>query len=79
MGWNGEDRELAGVNEQLRLGAWLLLVFGVVLLLVSLFADPLAIGEPGTTFGWKQMLGSIVGLSLAILGAVAIRQPHRKR
>jgi hypothetical protein len=70
---------VAGVNEQLRLGAWLLAAFGVILLLVSLFADPLAIGQPGTSFGWKQMLGSVVGLALAIVGIVALRRSGRRR
>ncbi len=40
------------MNEQMRLGAYMLTAFGVILLLASLFADPLALGEPGTTLGW---------------------------
>jgi hypothetical protein len=48
---------------------WALGVFvvGVLLALVSLFADSLGIGgEPG--FGWKQTLGLVVGVALAAFG-----------
>ena len=65
----------ASVNEQLRLGAYLLTAFGIILLLASLFADPLALGQPGTSFGWKQILGSALGLILATLGMVILRRP----
>lgn len=65
----------ANVNEQLRLGVYLLTAFGIILLLASLFADPLALGQPGTSFGWKQILGSALGLILATLGMVILRRP----
>jgi hypothetical protein len=48
---------------------WALVVFvlGVLLALVSLFADALGVGgEPG--FGWKQTLGLVVGVALAAFG-----------
>lgn len=66
------------MNEQLRIGAYALLVFGVVLLLASLFADPLALGRPGTSFGWKQMLGSFVGLLISISALLLIRRMERR-
>jgi uncharacterized membrane protein len=45
----------------------LILVLGILLALVSLFADPLGLGaKPG--FGWKQTLGLAVGVVLAGLG-----------
>ena len=45
-----------------RAGSWVILVLGILLALVSLFADPLGLGgEPG--FGWKQTTGLIVGLA----------------
>ena len=65
------------MQEQLRIGAYALLVFGVVLLLASLFADPLALGRPGTSFGWKQITGSLVGLLLAGLAFWLIRRMER--
>ena len=63
------------MNEQLRLGAYMLTAFGVILFLASVFADPLALGMPGSSFGWKQMLGSAIGLILATLGLVVLRRP----
>ena len=42
-------------------------VVGVVLALVSLLADPIGLGgEP--RFGWKQWLGLVVGVVIAIVG-----------
>jgi uncharacterized membrane protein len=45
----------------------LILVLGILLAIVSLFADPLGLGaKPG--FGWKQSLGLAAGVVLAALG-----------
>jgi hypothetical protein len=63
------------VNDPLHLLAWALLVIGVLLMIASLFADPLALGQPGTGFGWKQILGTAIGLGLTILGARMTRRP----
>ena len=42
------------------------LVLGIALALVSLFADAIGVvGEPG--FGWKQTLGLVVGVGLVAL------------
>ncbi len=66
---SGMEVELAyQVREQLRAGAFAILVFGAILTLVSVFADPLALGLPHSGFGWKQTLGTIVGLSITALG-----------
>ena len=47
--------------------ALVILVAGVLLALVSLFADPLGVGgEPG--FGYKQTVGLVVGVALTGLG-----------
>lgn len=62
------------MSEQLRLGVYLLTAFGIILLLASVFADPLALGQPGTGFGWKQLLGSLVGLVVATVGVVILRR-----
>lgn len=56
------------MQEQLRAGAFVILAFGVILTLVSVFADPLALGLPGSGFGWKQITGTIVGLAISGLG-----------
>lgn len=65
------------MHEQLRIGAYAILVFGVVLLLASVFADPLALGRPGSSFGWKQITGTLVGLLIAASGFLLIRRMER--
>jgi hypothetical protein len=45
--------------------AVVLIVLGAVLALVSLAADVLGIGN-GSGFGWKQILGSVVGVLLVV-------------
>jgi protein-S-isoprenylcysteine O-methyltransferase Ste14 len=44
------------------------MVIGVILVFVSLFADPLALGLPNSGFGWKQVVGTLLGLSAAFIG-----------
>ena len=47
--------------------ALVILAVGVLLALVSLFADVLGVGgEPG--FGWKQTAGLVVGVALVAIG-----------
>lgn len=42
---------------------------GAVILILSLAADPIGIGgSPG--FGWKQILGALVGAVLTVVGLV---------
>ena len=44
-----------------------IVVVGVLLALVSLFADALGVGaDPG--FGWKQAAGLVVGVALVGIG-----------
>jgi uncharacterized RDD family membrane protein YckC len=47
--------------------AYLIIVLGVVVLVISLAADAIGIrGSPG--IGWKQLTGAAVGLILMICG-----------
>jgi uncharacterized membrane protein len=46
----------------------IMIVVGVVLLIVSLSADMLGIGN-GLGIGWKQILGAVVGALIAVGGA----------
>jgi uncharacterized membrane protein len=47
--------------------SWVMLVVGVVLAIISIFADRIGLGaSPG--FGWKQTLGLLVGVALIVLG-----------
>jgi hypothetical protein len=48
-----------------------LLVIGVILLLISLLADTIGIGEGGA-FGYKQITGTVVGAITAIVGYILI-------
>ncbi len=49
--------------------AWILLVGGAVLLLVSVTADITGLGAAPYSFGWKQILGSVTGVIAAGAGA----------
>jgi hypothetical protein len=62
------------VKEQLRLVSWVVIAVGAILLLASLFADPLGIGQPGSSFGWKQIVGSIIGALLTAAGLLWSRR-----
>lgn len=62
------------VKEQLRLVSWIVIAAGLILLLASLFADPLGIGQPGTSFGWKQIAGTIAGALLTAAGVIWTRR-----
>ena len=49
-----------------------MLVVGILLALVSIFADQIGLGAtPG--FGWKQTLGLVVGVVLAVLAVWRMR------
>ena len=52
-----------------RLVAMALIGVGRLLVLGAVFADPLGISGGGEGYGWKQLLATIVGLVLAVLGA----------
>jgi hypothetical protein len=45
-----------------------LLVAGVILLLASLTADMIGIGEAASAFGYKQIIGTVVGAVAAVAG-----------
>ena len=43
-----------------------------MLTIASLFADQLALGMPGTGFGWKQVLGTLLGLVITAAGGALL-------
>ena len=47
--------------------ALVILVVGVLLALVSLFADVLGVGAD-PRFGWKQTAGLVIGVALVAIG-----------
>ena len=56
-----------------KLVALVFLIGGVVLLALSLLADVLGFGR-GPGFGWAQIVGALVGIGGAAVGAWFIRQ-----
>jgi steroid 5-alpha reductase family enzyme len=54
-----------------------LLIGGLVVLLVSIFANPLGIGTDPSRFGWLQWLGVVVGLVAGVAGALLIARKPR--
>ncbi len=61
----GSDR--GGTRLAPRGWSLIVLVVGILLAVISLFADPLGVGgEPG--FGWKQTTGLVIGVALAAVG-----------
>lgn len=58
--------------------AWALLVIGLIVVLLSLLADVLGIGQV-SGFGWRQGVGVIIGVLLAGLGGYWGRRPKPGR
>jgi len=53
--------------------AWVVIGLGVLLVLISVFADPLGLGRhPG--FGWKQGLVLIIGAAVILVGGYLLRR-----
>jgi hypothetical protein len=63
----------------MRILAGALLVLGALLTIGSLFADQLNLTGGGVGLGWKQLIGVVVGLVLALLGASWLIQPPTSR
>jgi hypothetical protein len=57
---------------------YVLIALGVVVLVVSLAADVIGIGG-SLVFGWKQQLGTAVGVIVALVGVWLARiKPNQK-
>lgn len=52
---------------------WIILAVGIIVLLITIFANDLGLG--GTQFGIKHILGLIVGIVLAGIGLYAAFRP----
>ena len=63
----------------MRILAGAMLVVGALLTLGSLFADQLNLTGGGVGLGWKQLIGVVVGLVLALLGGAWLIQPPTSR
>jgi hypothetical protein len=65
------------VNMKLLLGV-ALGVIGLALALISALAEPLGLGDPTATFGWKQIVGLALGGVFLITGVVVARRGARR-
>ncbi len=63
----------------MRIMAAVLLVIGALLTVGSLFADQLNLTGGGVGLGWKQLIGVVIGLVLALLGGAWLVQPPTSR
>jgi hypothetical protein len=63
----------------MRILATIMLVTGVLLTVGSIFADQLNLTGGGVGLGWKQLIGVVVGLVLALLGGAWLVQPPTSR
>lgn len=63
----------------IRIISGVMLIVGALLTLGSLFADQLNLTGGGVGLGWKQLIGAIVGLVLALLGGAWLIQPPTSR
>lgn len=62
--------------SQGRILAIAFIIIGALLALVSATADFFqgTIGAVGSTFGWKQLVGVILGIILIVAGVILLRQ-----
>jgi hypothetical protein len=66
-------------NPTMRIVAGVLFVIGALLTIGSIFADQLNLTGGGVGLGWKQLIGAIIGLVLALLGGAWLIQPPTSR
>ena len=55
----------------------LLVVIGAVALILSALADSIGVGSEGTGFGWKQVVGVVVGAIVMAIGAIVFLRGRR--
>lgn len=66
-------------SVSIRIMSAVMLIIGVLLTVGSIFADQLNLTGGGVGLGWKQLIGTIVGLVLALLGGAWLIQPPTSR
>jgi hypothetical protein len=63
------------VTPATRIAALVLIGFGAIVMIGSVFADPIGIGGGGEGFGWKQLIAAIVGLVILLIGLAWLLRP----
>jgi hypothetical protein len=58
-----------------RIAALVLIGVGAIVMIGSVFADPLGISGGGEGFGWKQLIAAIVGLVILLIGLAWLLRP----
>jgi hypothetical protein len=51
----------------------LVAIVGVLIIVVSALAEPLGLGSEGGKFGWKQILGIVIGALVVAAGMILRR------
>ncbi len=49
--------------------AVIVMIVGLLMAVVAIFADDIGLSGGGDGYGWKQMIATIVGLAILVLGA----------
>ena len=68
-------RRRSPASPTTRAVAFALVVGGALLMVGAVFADQLDLSGGGEGFGWKQLIGAIVGLVLLLSGLGVLLQP----
>ena len=56
-----------------KISEYILIGVGAIFLLISLTADMIGVGADPLNFGWKQILGSVAGVVIIIIGIVLMK------
>jgi NADH:ubiquinone oxidoreductase subunit 6 (subunit J) len=56
-----------------KISEYILMGVGAIILLISLTADMIGLGADPVNFGWKQILGAVVGVVIIIIGIVLLK------
>jgi hypothetical protein len=62
-------------SSSTRVASLVLIALGALLMVGSVFADPLGLSGGGDGFGWKQLIAAIVGLVVLLSGVAWFLRP----